>query len=80
MRRKTYVRDVYNYFGYRQISGDDSSLDRCIAEADVIRPGLELTGHFDYSPGRIVVLGTKELRYIERMSVAEGEWLGLDTY
>ena len=22
----------------------------------------------------------KELRFIERMSVAEGEWLGLDTY
>ena len=64
-RRKTYVRDVYNYFGYRQISGDDSSLDRCIPEADVIRPGLELTGHFDYSPGRIVILGTKELRFIE---------------
>ncbi len=71
MRRKTYVRDVYNYFGYRQISGDDSSLDRCIAEADVIRPGLELTGHFDYSPGRIVVLGTKELRYIEAHMPAE---------
>ncbi|MBQ3384530.1 MAG: HPr(Ser) kinase/phosphatase [Erysipelotrichaceae bacterium] len=71
MRRKTYVRDVYNYFGYRQISGDDSSLSRCIADADVIRPGLELTGHFDYSPGRIVVLGTKELRYIEAHMPAE---------
>ena len=22
----------------------------------------------------------KELRYIERMSIEEGEWLGLDTY
>lgn len=71
MRRKTYVRDVYNYFGYRQISGDDSSLDRYIPEADVIRPGLELTGHFEYSPGRIVVLGTKELRYIEAHMSAE---------
>lgn len=71
MRRKTYVRDVYNYFGYRQISGDDSSLSRCIADADVIRSGLELTGHFDYSPGRIVVLGTKELRYIEAHMPAE---------
>jgi len=78
MRRKTFVRDVYNYFGYRKISGDDSSLDRCIPEADVIRPGLELTGHFDYSPGRIVVLGTKELRYIEAHMSAELQKKAID--
>lgn len=67
MRKKVLVKDVYNYFGYRRISGDDSSLDREVLEADVIRPGLELTGYFENSPGRIVVLGSKEINFINRM-------------
>ena len=67
MSRKTYVRDVYNYFGYRRITGDEASLGREVMEADVIRPGLELTGYFENSPGRIVVLGSKEINFINRM-------------
>ena len=67
MSRKVYVRDIYNYFGYRQISGDDASLDRLVTESDVMRPGLELTGHFEHSPGRIVILGGKEMNFINTM-------------
>ena len=67
MRKKVLVKDVYNYFGYRRISGDDNSMEREVLEADVIRPGLELTGYFENSPGRIVVLGSKEINFINRM-------------
>ncbi len=64
MSKKITVRDIYNYFGYRMITGNDAALDRPVHISDVMRPGLELTGYFEHSPGRIVVLGNKELNYI----------------
>ncbi|MGI6608050.1 MAG: HPr(Ser) kinase/phosphatase [Erysipelotrichaceae bacterium] len=67
--KKVKVRDLWNYFGYRQICGDDSSLDRLIHDANVNRPGLELAGFFperDYS--RIIMLGETEMSYIAQMS------------
>ncbi len=67
--KKVTVRDLWNYFGYRQINGDDSSLDRLIHDANVNRPGLELAGFFperDYS--RIIMLGETEMCYIDQMS------------
>jgi HPr kinase/phosphorylase len=67
--KKVTVRDLWKYFGYRQINGDDSSLDRQIYDANVNRPGLELAGFFperDYS--RIIMLGETEMMYIAQMS------------
>ena len=64
MSKKITVRDIYNYFGYRMLTGNDAALDRPVHVSDVMRPGLELTGYFEHSPGRIVVLGNKELNYI----------------
>ena len=62
------VKDVHDYFKYRQICGDEQSLNRKIEVADVNRPGLELTGYFEYSqPRRVVILGGKELSYIKTM-------------
>ena len=47
------------------ICGDEEALNRQIYLADVNRPGLELTGYFDYSQKkRLIVLGDKEVHYI----------------
>ncbi len=67
--RKVTVRDLWNFFGYRQINGDDSSLDRRIYGANVNRPGLELAGFFpEREHCRIIMLGETEMSYIEQMS------------
>ncbi len=64
MSKPIYVRDIWNYFGYRRVVGDDKSLDRPILEGDVNRPGLELSGYFEKANHRIIVMGEKEITYI----------------
>jgi len=63
------VRDLQSYFGYRILCGDDSSLNRVISDANVNRPGLELSGYFD-GPAyhRLILLGEKEIDYISKMT------------
>lgn len=63
------VRDLFDYFGYRILCGDDKALDRVVGDANVNRPGLELSGYFDGpSYHRVVLLGEKEIDYIKTMS------------
>lgn len=67
--KKVVVRDLLHYFKFKQITGDDHSLEREIVIADTNRPGLELAGFFDYSQAkRLVILGDKEIAYIKTMS------------
>ena len=69
MEKVLLVKDVLNYFKYRQICGNEESLNRKIEVADINRPGLELSGYFEYSqPRRVIILGGKEISYIEKMS------------
>lgn len=66
------LRDLVEAFNFEQITGNNKSLDREVLIADTNRPGLELAGFFEGSqPKRIVVLGDKEISYIETMSVAK---------
>lgn len=59
-------------FDFEQLTGDTESLKRPISVADTNRPGLELAGFFDHSQAkRIVVLGDKEIAYIQTMSQAK---------
>ena len=68
MEKVLLVKDVLNYFKYRQICGNEESLNRKIEVADINRPGLELSGYFEYSqPRRVIILGGKEISYIEKM-------------
>lgn len=68
-RKFVTVRALQSYFNFEQICGSDASLDRQIEVADTNRPGLELAGYFDHSqPRRLVVLGDKEIAYIQTMS------------
>ena len=66
MSKPVFVRDVLNYFGYRQLSGDDRSLDRRVTESDLNRPGLELSGYTEEATSRIVILGEREINYINK--------------
>ena len=71
MNKPVYVRDVWNYFGYRRLTGDDSSLNRQITESNANRPGLELSGYFEQPTSRIVVIGDKEINYINNVMSQE---------
>jgi HPr kinase/phosphorylase len=67
--KRVFVKDVWNYFQYRRICGDDKSLEREIFDADINRPGMELCGYFtEHIYRRIVLLGEKEIVYIGKMS------------
>ena len=67
MSKPVFVRDVIEYFKYRMIVGNDEALNRPIHEANINRPGMELTGYFEEPSKRIVIIGEKETHYIENM-------------
>lgn len=47
----------------------DESLEKEITTSDISRPGLEMTGYFDYySPERIQLFGMKEWSYMTKMT------------
>lgn len=59
------VRDLAARFLWEIITGDSEALNRPIMQIDTNRPGLELAGYFpETKTGRVVVLGVKEIRYI----------------
>ncbi|MGT2741890.1 HPr(Ser) kinase/phosphatase [Streptococcus plurextorum] len=51
------------------VYGTDDLLGKLITTSDISRPGLEMTGYFDYySPERIQLLGMKEWSYLTSMT------------
>lgn len=53
------------------ISGGAKELDKLITTSDISRPGLEMTGYFDYySPERIQLIGMKEWSYMNAMTAS----------
>ena len=74
MEKVLLVKDVLKYFKYRQICGNEESLNRKIEVADINRPGLELSGYFEYSqPRRVIILGGKEPEtFVLRIGVDSG--------
>ncbi|MBF7094022.1 HPr kinase/phosphorylase [Streptococcus sp. HF-1907] len=51
------------------VYGNDDLLAKEIKTADISRPGLEMTGYFDYySPERVQLLGMKEWSYLMAMT------------
>ncbi|HIZ67863.1 HPr(Ser) kinase/phosphatase [Streptococcus sp. UBA632] len=51
------------------VYGNDEFLAKEITTADISRPGLEMTGYFDYySPERLQLLGMKEWTYLMKMT------------
>ena len=69
---KALMSDLRKFFDFEQLSGNEESLSRWVVVPDINRPGLELTGYFEYTePKRVVILGNKEITYIRLMSEAD---------
>ena len=63
------VRDIQEKLRLSVVYGDDKLLSKEITTADISRPGLEMTGYFDYyTPERIQLVGMKEWSYLVKMS------------
>ena len=51
------------------VYGNEELLAKAITTADISRPGLEMTGYFDYySPERLQLVGMKEWTYLKTMT------------
>ena len=63
------VKDLLKISRLSQEYGDNVLLEKEIKTSDISRPGLELTGYFDfYKPDRIQLIGMKEWSYLMKMS------------
>lgn len=66
--KQVQVKHIKEAFNLVQVTGNEQSLMRPISIQDINRPGLELAGYFNHTqPLRIVLLGDKEMSYIETM-------------
>ncbi|MEE8670658.1 MAG: HPr(Ser) kinase/phosphatase [Heyndrickxia coagulans] len=68
---KVRVADMIEHFNLELISGEEG-IHRPITTSDISRPGLEMTGFFDYYPAdRIQLLGMTEITFSNRLSPEE---------
>ncbi|KAF1295787.1 HPr kinase/phosphorylase [Enterococcus sp. JM4C] len=66
------VSQLVDKLSLEVVTGSATSLDRDIVTGDVSRPGLELTGYFNYySHDRLQLFGSKETTFAERMTPEE---------
>ncbi|MBW9212461.1 MULTISPECIES: HPr(Ser) kinase/phosphatase [Terrabacteria group] len=64
------IQEIVNFFHFVQVTGDEHSLQNFTKDNDINRPGFELMGEFgDSVPSRLVLIGNKEIRYINSMSI-----------
>ena len=63
------VRDLIDKLRLKLVYGNESLFEKEITTADISRPGLEMTGYFDYyTPERIQLVGMKEWSYLIKMT------------
>jgi HPr kinase/phosphorylase len=63
------ITEFANHFELKPIFASTNSLSKSIKVIEVDRPGLEMTGFFDYhQKKRLVLLGKKEVAYLEKMT------------
>ncbi|MDR3242248.1 MAG: HPr(Ser) kinase/phosphatase [Lactobacillaceae bacterium] len=68
MANKITVKDLVEHTRIQVVTGAEY-LDRDIVTADISRPGLEMTGYFDYyAPERIQLMGITETSFAQRMN------------
>lgn len=68
LNKRVYVRQIKEYLGLEQLTGNDESLDRWVIAPDINRPGLELAGYTEsIDLKRVVVLGNKEHEYMSKL-------------
>ena len=63
------VKMLVDKLKLKVVYGNEELLSKPITTADISRPGLEMTGYFDfYSPERIQLVGMKEWTYLKTMT------------
>lgn len=63
------LKDLVERVRLRVVYGDEELLEKEITTSDISRPGLEMTGYFDYyTPERIQLMGMKEWSYLQKMT------------
>ena len=66
------VKELVDKLSLEVVTGDEESLTRIITTGDISRPGLELTGYFNYySHDRLQLFGNKEITFAARMMPEE---------
>ncbi len=64
-----FVKDLIENIRIECVYGPDGLLDKEVTTSDISRPGLEMTGYFDYySPERLQLIGMKEWSYMMAMT------------
>ena len=64
-----FVKDLIDHVRVECVYCTEELLQKEITTADITRPGLEMTGYFDYySPERIQLIGMKEWSYLMSMT------------
>ena len=59
------IQEILYHFDYEHLVGNADSLKRWVVVPDVNRPGLELTGFFEHTePRRVLIIGAKEESYL----------------
>ena len=63
------VKMLVDRLKLKVVYGNKELLAKTITTADISRPGLEMTGYFDYySPERLQLVGMKEWSYLKTMT------------
>ena len=63
------IKDLLKKVRLNVVYGDEKMLEKEITTSDISRPGLEMTGYFDYyTPERIQLMGMKEWSYLMKMA------------
>ena len=63
------VKRLVDKLKLKVVYGNEELLAKAITTADISRPGLEMTGYFDYySPERLQLVGMKEWTYLKTMT------------
>jgi HPr kinase/phosphorylase len=69
MEKTISIFEYANHFGLIWANGDKEAMKRQINSKIINRPGIELTGFFDYKiSSRLLLLGNKECRYLKTLS------------
>lgn len=65
------IKEIVNRLQLNVFSGEEY-LSRTVSSSEISRPGLELTGYFNYYPhDRIQLFGRKEITFVEKMTPEE---------
>lgn len=68
MEETVKIHQLVKKLSLEVVYGNEESLNRIIQTSDISRPGLELTGYFNYySHDRLQLFGSKEITFAQRM-------------